>query len=118
MCPPATHPALRMSFEQRARNRDAVGAVSTAAVYGALWAIGSSWSTAIREVTRLLLPEDTLDAVVAEVVAAALVTIFGVGVAFLVTAPCPSPGRACTACTRRRPPPPPSRPPGRVVIRR
>ena len=106
-----------MSFEQRARNRDALGAVSTAAVYGALWAIGSSWSTAIREVTRLLLPTDTLDAVVAEVVAAALVTVFGVGVAFLVTVPCPTTSRAWAACCTQ-PKPPPPRPPGRAVIRR
>ena len=107
-----------MSFEQRARNRDALGAVSTAAVYGALWAIGSSWSTALREVTRLLLPTDTLDAVVAEVVAAALVTVFGVGVALLVTAPCPTTSRSCAACCTPSKPPPPPRPPGRAVIRR
>lgn len=100
-----------MSFEQRARDRDAVGAVSTAAVYGALWAIGSSWSTAIREVTRLLLPEDTLDAVAAEVVAATLVTFIGVGVAFLATAPCLSMARACSsACCGDPPPPAPARP--------
>ena len=89
-----------MTFEERAVRGDAGGALRSAAIYGALWAIGSSWSTAIREIARLVLPEDTMDAVLAELAAAGFVTVVGLGVAMLV-------GR-CT-CAPRPPAPPPPR---------
>ena len=77
-------PYKKMTFEERAVRGDAGGALRSAAIYGALWAIGSSWSTAIREIARLVLPEDTMDAVLAELAAAGIVTVVGLGIALLV----------------------------------
>jgi hypothetical protein len=96
----------KMTFEERAVRGDAGGALRSAAIYGALWAIGSSWSTAIREIVRLVLPEDTMDAVLAEFAAAGLVTAVGMGVALLV-------GR----CGKRPAPAPPPAPAPRVPRR-
>ena len=93
-----------MSFEERAVRGDAGGALRAAAIYGALWAIGSSWSTAIRAIALLILPSDTMEAVIAELAAAGVVTVLGLGTALLV-------GR-CTF-RRSRPPPPPLPPPRR-----
>lgn len=72
-----------MSFQDRAINGDFIGVVKMATINGALWAIGSSWSNSIREISRLLFPEDTLDAVLAEVIATVITTCIGIGVALL-----------------------------------
>ena len=89
-----------MSFEERASRGDAFGTLRVAAVNGALWSIGTAWSNAIREVTRALLPDDTMDIVLAEVVAALITTVIGVGLALFV---------ARKWCARTPAPPPPRR---------
>lgn len=77
----------RMSFEERAKRGDPLGAFRYAAVAGSLWAIGSSWSTAIRQIAIRLFPQDTVDVVVAELISALLTTGLGVTIAILVTRP-------------------------------
>ena len=72
-----------MSFQDRAINGDFVGVVKMATINGALWAIGTSWSNSIREISRLLFPKDTMDAVLAEVIATVITTFIGIGVALL-----------------------------------
>lgn len=66
-----------MSFQEVAGRGDIVGTLRTAAVTGSLWAIGSAWAISIRAVVRALFPTDTLDVVLAEVVAALITTAFG-----------------------------------------
>ena len=73
-----------MSFHDEVRNGNALAALKASTVSGALWAIALSWATAIREISRLILPEDTMEAVLAEVVAAAITTVLGVSIALLV----------------------------------
>ena len=53
-------------FTARATAGDAIGTLRLAVVNGALWAIGLAWANGIREVTRAILPDDTLDIVLAE----------------------------------------------------
>ena len=72
-----------MSFESAVAQGSALGALKAATIYGSLWAIGSSWANAIREIARLVLPEDTMEAVLAEALAAGITTVLGVGVALL-----------------------------------
>ena len=52
-----------MSFQKSAADGDIIGALQLALVYGSLWAIGSSWSTAIRGVVLFILPDDSRDVV-------------------------------------------------------
>tara|TARA_B110000046_G_scaffold78194_1_gene86318 strand:- start:167 stop:463 length:297 start_codon:yes stop_codon:yes gene_type:complete len=73
-----------MSFHDEVREGNALAALKAATVSGALWAIALSWATAIREISRLVLPEDTMEAVVAELVAASITTGLGMGIALLV----------------------------------
>lgn len=77
------------------------GLVRFSILNGVLFSVGTSWSTAIREVSRLVLPEDTPDAVLAELFAATLTTAIGVGIALCV-------GRASHRSSRATPPPPPA----------
>lgn len=79
-----------MTFEDQARRGDVAGALRSAAIYGSLWAIGSAWSTGIRAIALLVLPEDTMDAVVAELAALGLVTLLGMGISFLAARCCRS----------------------------
>lgn len=72
-----------MSFAEHAANGNALGVLRSAAITGSLWAVGISWATAIREVSLLLMPGDTRDAVFAEVLATAITTCFGVGIALV-----------------------------------
>jgi len=76
---------MTTSFAERASEGDALGTIRYGMVNGALWAIGIAWSNAIRETLRALLPEDVLDVVVAELVAATLTTVLGAGVAIAAT---------------------------------
>jgi hypothetical protein len=94
----------RMSFEQAVTRGDPLSALRAAAVNGALWAIGSSWATGIREITRLILPSDTLEAVLAETLAIVVTTAIGVSVALFV-------GKACRRRRRDFAAPPKPRPP-------
>lgn len=75
-------------FEANARANDAVGVLQQSVLNGALWAVGSSWAYALREMTRALLPNDTVDIVLAELLAATLTTLLALGVTFAVTRPC------------------------------
>lgn len=69
-------------YEQTARG-DALGALSTAASFSALWAIGSAWSTAVRAISLQLFPHETMDIVVAEILAAAITTFVGLAIALV-----------------------------------
>ena len=71
------------SFQERARSGDPLGAFRYAAVAGSLWAIGSSWSTAIRQVAITLFPSDTVEVVVAELISALLTTALGIAIAIV-----------------------------------
>jgi hypothetical protein len=103
-----------MSYEQSTVQGDVLQSFRTAIVYGTLWAIGSSWATAIREVVLLLVPEDDSNRALAELGSAGLTTVFGITLAILATrtwcAPkkTPTPPRAPLPAPlphRRRPPP-------------
>lgn len=89
-----------MSFEESAARGDALGTLRYAAVFASLWAIGNAWSSAIRETTRAVLPDDTLDVVLAELLAAALTTVFGISISLVA---------ARKWCHSPPPPPPPPR---------
>lgn len=89
-----------MTFHESAERGDILSTLRIAVVYGSLWAIGSSWSTAIREIVYTFVPDDADTRVVAELGAAAITTLLGVGVALIAT-------RKCSACEKKREPPPP-----------
>lgn len=74
-----------MSFEEDARRGNLSGVVQKAALYGILWAIGSSWSSAIRAIALTIVPQNTTDIVLAELGAAAFTTFVGAGVAIAAT---------------------------------
>lgn len=74
-----------MSFQNNAESGDVLGAIRTAIVYGSLWAIGSSWSIAIREVVRAIFPENSIDRILAELASAGITTIMGVSLSVLAT---------------------------------
>ena len=69
-----------MTFEAHARDGNVYGAIRQATTFSALWAIGSSWASAVREISRLLLPDDVVDRVLAEVLSATLITVLGISV--------------------------------------
>lgn len=88
------------SFAERATQGDALGTIRYGVVTGALWSIGIAWSNAIRETMRVLLPEDDMDVVVAELLAATLTTLLATGVALIATR-----RQWCSASSSERPPP-------------
>lgn len=69
------------TFAESARQGDVANVFKLAVINGALWAVGIAWSTAIREIALIVLPEDTPDAVLAELLAAGVVSVLGVTVA-------------------------------------
>ena len=73
-----------MSFQKSAADGDIIGALQLALVYGSLWAIGSSWSTAIRGVVLFILPDDSRDVVFGELISASITTVLGVTVSVAV----------------------------------
>ena len=77
-----------MTFHESAEQGDILNSLRIAIVYGALWAIGSSWSTAIRETVLTFVPNDSDNRAFAELGAAAITTIFGVSVAVVATRNC------------------------------
>ena len=92
---------MATSFAEHASRGNALGALRMGLVNGALWAIGISWATAIRGVVRALLPEDTMDVVLGELLAAGSTTLLGVGVSVLATYQCfPKPKPPTIAPTR------------------
>lgn len=82
------------SFETYAVAGDVGAALRFSVLNGALWAIGSAWATATREVAMLLLPADdtATQAAWVEVVAACVVTGLGLAVA-LGVGYCTAPSR-------------------------
>ena len=93
-----------MSYQEAALEGDATGVLREAVLHASLWAIGSSWAVAIREGVTSAFP-DAGDAVVAELLAAALTTAIALGATFAATRCCRAPARA--------PPAPPEAPPRR-----
>lgn len=75
------------TFTQRVMHGDAMGALRMAGITGGLWASGIAWATAIREVARALVPTDTIDVVMAELIAATLTTLLAVGFALVLAMP-------------------------------
>jgi hypothetical protein len=55
-----------------------------AVLNGALWAVGTSWSTAIRAVTLQIVPNDAQDVVFGEIAAATVTTLISVIVSYAV----------------------------------
>ena len=74
-----------MTFHESAARGDITTTLQTAVVYGSLWAIGSSWSTAIREIVVTVMPDSDNNRILAELGSAALTTVFGVAVAVITT---------------------------------
>lgn len=79
-------------FFEYASKGSMLSAFRYSALYAVLWAIGTSWSTAIRSIVLELFPHDTMDIVIAELSAAAATTILGLGIAYVSTRPY---GRCC-----------------------
>lgn len=75
-------------FHSELHKGNPLGALQHAAIYAVLWAIGTSWSTAIREIAVVLVGEDTFDVVLAELFAAGVTTVIGIGIAFCATQCC------------------------------
>lgn len=97
-----------MSYREEAAKGNITGTLQQGVLTGTLWAIGISWSTAIRAITLALLPQDTEDQILAEVIATLLTTFFGVIVALVAARDwtCPITNRPIT----NRPMPPTRRP--------
>lgn len=89
-------------FYELAARGDALGACKTAATYAALWAIGSSWATAIRSIALILFPPDERDVVIAELVSASIVTVAGILISIFIVRIkcCCDPSEACRAFLR------------------
>lgn len=84
-----------MSYAESATEGNWVGMLRFAVLNGALWAVGSSWSTAIRAVTLQIVPNDSNDVVLGEIAAATVTTLLSVVVSYAVMR------QSC--CRRRRP---------------
>ena len=74
-----------MTYAESARNGQPIAATQHAILTGSLWAIAISWSTAIRSVVIELIPENTRDVVLGELLAAAITTAFAVGISLVVS---------------------------------
>ena len=73
------------TFATYAAESNAIGIFRVATLNGALWAIGSGWASGVREITRILLPnEATTNAVLAELLAIVVITSIGVLVALII----------------------------------
>ena len=77
-----------MSFEESAKSGSLIDTFRFAAVAGSLWAVGSSWALAIRQIVLEIMPADSGNVVLAELGAAAITTVFGVGIAVLAARYC------------------------------
>jgi hypothetical protein len=73
-----------MSYAQSATDGNWVGMLRFAVLNGALWAVGTSWSTAIRAVTLQIVPKDSQDVVFGEIAAATVTTLLSVAVSYAV----------------------------------
>ena len=70
-------------FETHAFSGNAYGAVRTAMTFTMLWAIGSSWSTAIRAIAIELVPHETMNIVLAELSAASVTTFLAFAIIYV-----------------------------------
>ena len=90
-----------MSYAESATNGNVLGMVRFAILDGALWAVGISWSTAIRAVTLQIVPGDSRDVVLGELTAASITTVLAVAASYAVMR-----NECCEwcrgACARRR----------------
>lgn len=103
-----------MSYVESATAGNFLDMLRFAVLNGALWAVGTSWSTAIRAVTLQIVPDDSRDVVFGELAAASVTTILSVVVSYTVMR-----RGCCTACKSTdahppSPPPPPRTRPSRV----
>ena len=73
-----------MSFQEQIERGDIVQSLRVAVVYGSLWAVGTGWSNAIREVTVTLVPRGDGGKVFGELFAAVVTTFLGVGLGYIV----------------------------------
>lgn len=73
-----------MSYAESASEGNWVGMLRFAVLNGALWAVGTSWSTAIRAVTLQIVPNDLRDVVIGEIAAATVTTLLSVAVSYAV----------------------------------
>lgn len=73
-----------MSYAESATEGNLVGMLRFAVLNGALWAVGTSWSTAIRAVTLQIVPNDAQDVVFGEIAAATVTTLLSVAVSYAV----------------------------------
>lgn len=79
------------SYQEAAQRRDPVGLLRQAVLFASLWAIGSSWSIAIREIVTTIVPEadsNDGDVVLAELGAASVTTLIAILATFASTVRC------------------------------
>ena len=86
-----------MSYAESATNGNVIGMVRFAILNGALWAVGISWSTAIRAVTLQIVPDDSQDVVLGELAAATITTVLAVAASYAVMR-----NECCQWCARYR----------------
>lgn len=86
-----------MSYAESATNGNVLGMVRFAILNGALWAVGISWSTAIRAVTLQIVPDDSRDVVLGELAAATITTVLAVAASYAVMR-----NECCQWCVRYR----------------
>jgi len=84
------------SYIESARRGEVVNATRYAILNGSLWAIGLAWSTAIRSIVITLIPSDTLDLVLGELLAAVITTALAIGLAISMS--------CCSTLVRASPP--------------
>ena len=77
-----------MSYIESARRGEIVSTTRYAILNGSLWAIGLAWSTAIRSIVITLIPSDTRDIVLGELLAAVITTVLAVGFSVIVSQKC------------------------------
>lgn len=83
-----------MTYAESAAEGNWVEMLRFAVLNGALWAVGTSWSTAIRAVTLQIVPNGARDVVFGELAAATVTTVVSVSVSYAVMR---------RRCCRRRP---------------
>ena len=88
-----------MSYAESATDGNVIGMLRFAILNGALWAVGISWSTAIRAVTLQIVPSESRDVVFGELVAASITTVLAVAASYAVMR---NDCCGCVCSTRRR----------------
>lgn len=73
-----------MSYAESAVEGNWIEMLRFAVLNGALWAVGSSWSTAIRAVTLQIVPNDSRDVVLGEIAAATVTTLLSVAASYAI----------------------------------